>query len=159
MVAEVTLADALDGILEAVRERLQAAAVPGGRLEEVKDVVRGDRARPQPRMPALWIVPEPAVVPNDTTPGLAESWQLPLRLAALVKDDDPDEGARAAVRLAAEARSVALGGSSRRLGLPYVNDIVSTRFDAAVRRGGQNRNLHWADATVTVRFRIREATS
>jgi hypothetical protein len=80
---------------------------------------------------------------------------MPVRIAALVSNDDPEQGGRDCVRLAARARAQVLG--DRRLGLAYVNDVKSTRFEAAARTSERNRNLHWADATVTVRFRIRES--
>lgn len=151
----VFLEDAIEAILDAMVEILDDARTSGGELAEVVAVVRGDRTRPMPKMPALWLVPEPATN-SDTSPGLAESWSMPVRIAALVKSDDPAEAGRDCVKLAARARRLVLG--VRRLGLAYVNDVTSTAFDAAARHGDPNRNLFWADATVTVRFRIRETS-
>jgi hypothetical protein len=156
MPTQVTLADAVEAILEGLRQRLDDATAPAGRLAGIAAVVRGDRARPMPANPSLWIVPEPATA-DHTTHGLAEAWTLPITLAALVSNDDPEEGGKDCVRYAALARQEALRG--RDLGLAYVADIVSTRFDAAARSSERNRNLHWADATVTVRFKVWEASS
>ena len=144
----------LDEIVEIIRDASEESSPPSIDLSEVRTVVRGDRARPQPVMPAIWVVPEPAVA-DHTTHGLAEAWTMAVTIAALVSSDDPEQGARDAVRLAARARSSVL--RNRRLTLAYVQDIVSTRFDAAARTSERNRNLHWADATVTVRFKIWEA--
>jgi hypothetical protein len=150
----VDLAEAVEAILDAMIAAVDEAREPDGPLEDIRSVVRGDRARPQPAMPAVWVVPEPASC--DATTGaraaIAETWTMPVRIAALVSSDDPEAAGREVVRIAALARRAVLG--DRRLGLPYVNDVTSTRFDAAVRRAERNRNLHWADATVTVRFRI-----
>lgn len=153
MVTQVSLSTALEAILDAIVAALQAATVTGGTLEEVQAVVRGDRTRGLPARPSLWVVPDPAQ--NDhTTLGLGESWTLPVTIAALVSNDDPEQGARDAVRLAALARTEVL--RDRRLGLAYVLDVTSTAFDAAARTTEANRNLYWADATVTVRFKTLE---
>lgn len=151
----VYLEDAVENILDAMVDVLDDARTSDGDLSEVVAVVRGDRVRPLPKMPAIWLVPEPASV-EGTSPGLAENWSMPVRIAALVKSDDPAAAGLACVRLAAKARRLVLG--VRRLGLAYVNDVTSTAFDAAARHGTPNPNLFWADATVTVRFRIRETS-
>jgi hypothetical protein len=150
----VDLAESLDGILGAIATALDAAAVTDGSLAEVRQIVRGDRARPQPKMPALWVVPDEARS-DDTSLGLAEVWEMPVHLIALVKDDDPEAGKQLAIGIAARARTVVLRQRRLRppLTLGYVNDIVSTAFDPGANRGPQNRVLAWADATVTVRWR------
>lgn len=154
----IYLEDAIEAILDAIVGALDDAreesSPPSLDLSEIQTIVRGDRARPQPKMPALWVVPEPAVA-DHTTHGLAEAWTMPVTIAALVSSDDPEQGARDCVRLAARARTVVL--RARRLGLAYVQDTVSTRMDAAARSSERNRNLHWADATISVRFKIWEA--
>jgi hypothetical protein len=154
----VTLTESINGILDAMKAALVAEQGEGNELAKVKAVVRGPRARPQPDMPALWLVPEPARN-NQTTQGLAESWTMAVHVAALVKSADEEAGPKLAAELAAKGRAVILayqpegGVSPRRLGLPYVNDIVSTSFDPFGNRGPENRVLHWADAVITVRWR------
>lgn len=156
----VLLETAIEEILDAMVDTLEAAASsesspPTDDLSEIRTIVRGDRARPQPENPSLWLFPGIAVA-DHTTHGLAEAWTMPVTIAALVSSDDPEQGARDAVRLAARARSRVL--RSRRLGLAYVQDVVSTRFDPGARQSERNRNLRWVDAIVTVRFKVWEAS-
>lgn len=158
----VTLADAVEGVLDAIVAAITAETEPDLTLDGIRSVVRGDRARPMPMLPAVWVVPEPARTTSSATrsnraagsPAISEVWEMPVRIAALVASDDAEQGARDAVRYAALARKAAL--SARRLGLEYVNDVSSTTFDAADRRSATNRNLHTADATVSVTFWVRE---
>ncbi|HSW42699.1 MAG TPA: hypothetical protein VLM76_09345 [Patescibacteria group bacterium] len=154
----VRLDEAIEAILDAMVAVVRAAATtPGNPLASLRSVVRGDRARPMPDLPSLWIVPEPASNTHVATAGgrgIAETWAMPVRLAALVKSDDPPAAGRECVRLAARARSEVL--RDRQLGLPYVADVTSTAFDAAVRRNPDNSLLYWADATLTVRFTVLE---
>jgi len=153
----VRLAESVEAILDAMVTAISVQTDPGGTLEDLATVVRGDRARPMPKLPSLWVVPEPAT--NDqTTLGLAESWKMRVRLAALVKDDDPDAAGRTAVRLAADARAAVLGYTvagvnGRRLGLAYVNDVITATFDASSQRSPGNRTLVWSEAVVEVRWR------
>lgn len=148
------LAESIDAILDAMVAALEAEreSGSGGELDEVETIVRGERARPMPKLPALWVVPDPAK--NDqTTQGLAESWSMAIHLASLVKDDDQDAGRRLAVSIAARARAIVMRDRRLGAGLPYVNDIVSTSFDPFGERGPENRVLHWSDAVVTVTWR------
>ena len=161
MPVPILLEDAVEEILDAMVSVLEAAtesesSPPAVDLSEVATVVRGDRARPQPRNPSLWVFPGLAVA-DHTTHGLAEAWTMPVTLAALVSSDDPEQGARDCVRLAARARRCVL--RDRDLALAYVQDVVSTRLDPGARTSERNRNLHWADAIVTVRFKIWEASA
>lgn len=151
--SEVGLADAIERVCDAVVGAIDAGIRPKGELPDVAAVVRGDRSRPQPKMPCVWVVPDQATCDNTAT-GLREQWTLLVRIAALVVSDDPDKGGRDAVRFAAIARSLTL--RDRRLGLPFVNSVKSFRFDASPRVAERNRNLYWADATVQVTFQVRE---
>lgn len=151
----VTLSESIEAILDAMVAAIEAETDPSDTLEEVKEVVRGERARPQPKMPAVWVVPEPARN-TQTTQGLAEAWTMAVHIAALVKDDDQVRGQKLASQLAAKARAAVLApeaGGGRRLGLAYVNDIVSVSFDPFGNRGPENKILHWGDAVVQVRWR------
>jgi hypothetical protein len=79
---------------------------------------------------------------------------MPVGIAALVKDDDPEAGGRECARLAALARSAAI--RDRDFGLSYVIDTTSQRFDGSARSNERNRNLFWSDATVVVTFTVEE---
>jgi hypothetical protein len=147
------LAEAFDAIVAAIASALEDWATQGMPLSDVRSVVRGDRSRPMPALPAIWVVPEAATQEGGTF-GDPETWVMPVTLAALVKSDDPETGGRECARLAADARKAVL--SDRRLGLEYVVDTVSTTFDGAARSSERNRNLFWADATVRVRFGVEE---
>jgi hypothetical protein len=121
-------------------------------LDEVEEIVRGDRARPQPLTPAVFVYTEAAR--NDPTPrSLHETWTLPVILVAVVKDSDPESGYRKATELAAKARSIVLKGS--RIDLDYVQDIRSSRFEASAPwlKEGQ---LFYSLAVVDVIFTILE---
>ncbi|HXF71252.1 MAG TPA: hypothetical protein VNO79_01410 [Actinomycetota bacterium] len=141
------LDEAVLEILDRVRAELSSAP----ELAEVRAVVGGTRARPMPELPAIWVVPEPATQDAETY-GAEETWTLPLGLAALVRSDDPEQGARDAARLAALARRVAL----RALPMPWVTWVRSSRADLEARSTEANRTLYWADVTVEVRFSLEE---
>jgi hypothetical protein len=148
-----TLDQAVEDVLDAIADALDAAAAEtGGGLDEVLTVVRGDRSRPVPEMPALWVIPQAATY-EQADFGDAEQWTLDVTIAALVKSDDPAEGAATARRLAARARSVAL---TVRHSQEWLTDATSRTFDAAVRRSTQNRALFWTDATIRVTFTVTE---
>ena len=146
----VRLDEAVEAIVDAIVEAVTGEAVAGGDVDAVS-VVRGDRARPMPELPAVWVVPDQAVH-NGTTYGDEEQWDLGVALAGMVSADDPEEGGRAAARLAARARSAVL--VDRTLGLEYVIDVKSTLFDSSSRSSERNRNIHWADATIQVTFSV-----
>lgn len=148
------LHEALGEILDAVVETLKGANVKGGLLEEVETIVRGDRARPRPSLPGLFVYAD--VARNEHAHrALHETWALPVIIVATVKnDDDPEEGYREATALAARARSVAIT-KGRRLGLDFVQDVASTQFEASgpwMREG----SLFLSAATIEVRFTILE---
>lgn len=148
----IKLNDALDNILDAVVEKLNAANVFGGLLHGTECIVRGDRARPQPPAPALFVYTETARN-EHTHRAMHETWTLPVILVAVVKDDEPEEGYREATSLAARARSVAI--ENRRLDLEYVQDVSSSRFEASApwMREGQ---MFFSLAVIDVRFVVLE---
>lgn len=156
MPVQQRLDEAVEAVLDAVETALQAAVTPGGLLEGAAEVVRGDRARPRPDVPAVWIFAEMATI-SHTTSGLAELWTLPVVLAALiVETEDPPDGYREATRWAGRALEVVLReGTNRNLGLDFVEDVVSSRFEASSPRMRQ-KNIYWSDAVVDVRFRRLE---
>lgn len=126
----------------------------GGTLSDVVTVVRGDRARPMPVLPAVWIVPQPAQMDRMTYDD--ETWVMPISIAALVKGDDPADAGRDSQRITALARSAAL--SVKLLGIPGVSlvDIVSVSFDPTARSNERNRTLFWTEAVINVTFTVTE---
>jgi len=145
--------EAWDSIVDGIVKAVEAWMTEGLPLSEVQAVVRGDRSRGVPPLPAIWVYPEKANCESRTY-GDPETWVMPVTLAALVRSDDPDAGARACARLAAEARRAVL--VDRHLGLDCVVDIVSAAFDGAARSSERNRTLYWADAQIRVRFTVEE---
>jgi hypothetical protein len=147
----------VDEAVEAIMDRaktLLVTAADGGLIDGVK-IVRGDRSRPNAGVPAIWMVPDVATV-DHTTHGLAELWNFPIILGAIVKDTDPDAGYLAANNLAAKAQQVLLG-RKRRWELPFVEHVVAVRFDPTSPRTSNTKlSLFWADAVVNVRFRRLE---
>lgn len=159
MAKTVYLHEAIDEILDALKGQLEAATVTpvppaeAGLLADVATVVIGERSRPRPQMPALWVFGGVAVN-THVTAGLRETWELPVDLVAVVQGDDPEAAYRLATSVAARARTIAL--EDRRLDLAYVNDIVSTRFESSRQFNVDNRTIYSAAATVTVRFSVYE---
>lgn len=147
------LDEAFEAVVDAITNMLTAATTGVGLLSDVKAIIRGDRARPRPATPAVWVFAEAANPAHQPTT-IQESWTLPVVLAAIVKSEDPEEGYRLASSIAARARSVVL--ADRTLGLrQVVQDTRSGRFEP----GGpwhQEGNLYSAVAVVQVTFRIRE---
>lgn len=149
------LADAVALILDAVADAIEAEAVDGGDLEGAT-VIRGDRARPLPRMPALWVIAEPATATQEVYGG-EEGWTMPIRLVAMEKDDAAGTGGDTARTLAATARKVAM--RDRRLGFDWVIDTRSLTFDPWAPPPDGNRTLYRADARLNVLFSVEEDES
>lgn len=147
----------LDETLEAVIDGA-VAAVEEAALTGVKAVVRGDRARPMPALPAIWIVPQLARQTRDQYDD--ETWELPLSVAGLVKGDDPAEAGRESQRLTAQARKAVLDArASMRAAGAAVTDVTSVSFDPAARSAERNRTLFWTEAVVMVSFTVDDGES
>ena len=149
----MTLPEALEAINVQAHKLLVAAAVEGQLLQDVdpKAIIRGDRARPTPPTPSVWLVPDIATA-DHTTHGLAELWNYQLIIAALVKNDDPNEGFAEATDLAGKAVQVLLG-RRRTWTLGFVEHVTPVRFDpSSARNSDSKRSLFWADGVVNVRF-------
>ena len=143
------LDEAFDEIMTAILDKLEAEAVAGGRLEGIEEVVRGDRSRPRPNVPAIWVFAERANPdPNPRT--IAETWTLPISLTAIYKSDDPEEGQKESTRFSALARSVVI--EDRSLGLrEFVQDTRSGHFEPSGPH--HNRGSLWGSvAQVVVKF-------
>ena len=147
------LDEAYDAIVDAIVAKLELAKEPGGLLEGTESIVRGDRARPRPPTPALWVFAETAT-PEHSPTTIQERWQLPVVLAAIFKTDDPELGYKEASRMAARARSVIL--KDRTLGLrPVVQDTRTSRYEPSGPWHNEGQ-LYGAVAVLQVTFRIKE---
>lgn len=147
-----TLDQAVEDILTEIVESITAETDATGSLSEVVSVVRGDRARPMPALPAVWVVPQSAKFVQAEF-GEQEEWFMPVSIAALVKDDNPDTGGRLAQSITARARAAAL--NSRPAGVAVI-DVRSDTFDPTARSSEQNRTLFWTEATIRVTFTVDE---
>jgi hypothetical protein len=150
------LAESVEAITEALRDAVEAmVAAPGSPIADVKSVVRGDRARPMPDLPSVWIVPQLAQM-DQATYG-EETWSLPVSIAALVQGDTPETAGRDSQRIAAHARRAALHAREAAASNgAEVTDIVSESFDPTARNSERNRTLFWTEAVVRVTFTVNE---
>lgn len=144
--------EAYEGIINAYNDCLEAAKVEGALLEDVKTVIRGDRTRPTPKPPAIWIFPMTSL--NNQTMALSEDWTLPVQLIAVVKSNDPIKGYYESFKLASKARSVIL--KDRNLGLEYVRDTISNSFEATDEGTGNKSNLYAHYAILWTHFNVYE---
>jgi hypothetical protein len=150
----IALDAALMAIMDAHKTILKdAIAETDGGLESVRTLVMGDRARPRPDPPALWVMPMRARA-NHTSHGLAETWSLPVALIAVVLNDNPTTGHRDAMALAARGRKAIL--QYRNLGLGYVVDVVSTEFHPTREQADFANNAFAATSVHTVTFNVLE---
>jgi hypothetical protein len=142
----------LEGINEAVEQRLKEQTGDEGLLLGVRAIIFGERTRPMPELPAIWSFGGRATV-DHTTMGRGEQWLYPVILASLVKATDPVKGQSEASRLAALAMQCLLG-HNRKLGLSYVMDVVASDYQPSDSRNRDDKKqLYWSSATVNVRFR------
>jgi hypothetical protein len=149
----ILLDEALEGILDAIVAALKEATKEDGLLEGVQTIVRGDRARPNPDQPAIWVYAMPAD-PDHSQRSYAELFKMDVALLAIVKDSEPEDGYKAANKFAARARSVVL--KDRSLGKrKYVQDVRSGRYEPSGPTM-QKDTLFAALAFVQVHFLILE---
>lgn len=141
-----SLSDSVEDILDAIVLAVQESSIEG-----VKSVVRGDRSRPMPELPSVWVVPQPAQFAQAEYD--SETWTMPVTLAALVKGDDPVVAGKLSQRISADARAAALSSQSG-MNEADVTDIVSDTFDPTARSSERNRTLFWTEATVRVIFTV-----
>lgn len=151
---ELTVDQAVEQILNKAKELMVAATQAGQPLDGF-NVVRGDRARPNPGYDSIWIVPDVATI-DVTTHGLAEMWNFQIILGAIIKNDDPDAGYMEANLAVGKAQQVLLG-RKRRWDLAFVDHVKPVRFDpSSPRTSNSKRSLFWADAVIMVTFRRLE---
>jgi len=149
------LAESIEDIVDAILGTLEDARQGAGLLvdEALKQVVRGSVTRGVPTPPALWVVPRAAQFSQDEY-GL-ETWTMPVDIAAVVKSDDPDEGAAAANRLAALGLVIALTARPR-ITVADIIDIVSQSFDPTAHSNEANKTLLWTYATLRATFTVTQ---
>jgi len=143
------LATSVEGILDAIQAALEAGTAVDQPLEGLT-IVRGPSARPMPRMPAIWIVPDAATFAQASYG--TETWTMPVTLAALVKGTNPVDAARSSQVYAAKARAIALAARPDSETGVEVTDVNSQTFDPQAHSSDGNRSLFWTEATVVVTF-------
>lgn len=144
------LKDAINEILDAIVSKL-TTAIAENKLDAVS-IVRGDRDRPNPKMPSVWVFVEECV-PNHDRRTLYETWELIAILTPVLTSNIPEEGYVSATSIAAQARTAVIKG--RTLDRSYVQDVRSGRFEPSApwHREG---NKYSALAAVKVIFNILE---
>lgn len=143
--------EAYEEILYAYNKILTEATEQGGLLEGVKSIIRGDRSRPTPKAPAIWIFPQTSV--QNQTMSIKEDWDLPIQLIAIVKNTDPVLGYYESFKLASKARSVIL--QNRKLGLKFVSDTISKSF-SPTDAPNNRKNLYAHYSLLNTRFYVLE---
>lgn len=137
----------------AVIDAIEVAVVAAKEELGIEEVVRGDRARPRPPTPCVWIFSEPAMVDHSKTTN-RERWKVPVILAAIVKEEEPEDGYANASDLAAQVRSKVL--ADRTLGIrAVVQDVQSNRFEPSAPWHNEG-NLYASVAVVDVIFLVKE---
>ncbi len=147
------LHEALEEILDSVVDLIEAENGKNKDLGVKAQIVRGDRARPTPKPPAVWVRGMPAT-PDHTQRSYAEKWILPIILLAIVQNANPEAGSKDATELAARARSIVLGDRTLN-NRAYVQDVRSGRFEMSG-PATQRDDLFAATAMVDVIFVILE---
>lgn len=150
---DIRLDEAISQITTKIKDKITVETNEGGLLEEIESVRLGDRSKPSPEPPVVWIMPDTAHIFQETS--LVETWALPIVLSVVyLERDDPELGYKNANRLAALARSVVI--KDRRLGLPdFVQDVQSVAYipsKSELRDG----NLYGAGTIVNIHFRVTE---
>lgn len=146
----VTLAQAVDAILDEIVYRLDAQTESGGTMTDVTLVARGDRSEPRPDTPAVYATPQKMRVTDEST-SQVEWWEMPVEISAVVQCKTPVDGYAHATDLAARARAVLLSHTSSNLGLAYVRLVSSGTFDPS---GPWQRNADYYRATAQIRIRF-----
>lgn len=152
----VTLATAIDAILDGMIAELTAANVTGGTLADVVLIARGDRAEPRPDVPAVYVTPEKMRIADREgfRQNLTEWWEMPVTVSAVCQHVTPATGYTNASDLASRARNVLLTQNSSNFDLAYVKGVTSDTFDPA---GPWSRNADYyrASAGVVILFTVR----
>jgi len=145
----IKLEEALEGIMEGIVEAIRTSRT----LDHVKNIIYGDKSKPGPTPPTLWIRGLQAR-PNHSQRSYAEKWEFDVLIMAIVKNSDPEKSYKEANALAARARSAVL--RDRTLGKRrYVQDVRSGTFEPSG-PDMRNESLSAATAVIQVHFVILE---
>lgn len=135
-------------IMDAAEQLLRTAMLPGGALQDVTGLVRGDRALTgQVQPPLLWLME--GVDQIEPSGGSATVHNFEVVVAGLVVNNDPEAGRKAAANLAARAYEVLLAD---RTWNSTLHQAVPRRFEPAQRMDGAN-NAFWAAAIFSAQVR------
>lgn len=145
------LATTLETILSTVKQDLEVAVSSGLLSDEgIVKVVRGDRFRGSPvPTPSVWFRAQPAIPVRDQY-GF-ETWEMPIEVAGLVSNPDPEVGGSIALRIAAHAQRVALDIEAE-----DVFEVASDGIDPTTRANPDNKALAWVMASVRVKFSVND---
>lgn len=149
----ISQADAIEGVLDAVRDKLEQSA-SNGELREVSSIVDGDSLGYTPETPVIWIMSADASVDHDRS--LRETWTLPLVLVTIVQMNvEAAVHRRKAIRLTSIAQSLLV--EDRNLCLDYVQDVQKSSLAFRSQRGpDREHGLYAAAGTVNVILNILE---
>ncbi len=152
----IQLDAALEGIMDGIEALIKAEMDQEKETSTLKDIetlVRGNKSRPSPRAPAVWIRGLTAMADHSQR-SYAEKWTVSVLILAIVKNTDPEVSYKEATSLAARTRSAIL--KDRSLGQrKYVQDVKSKSFEMSGPDTG-NEALAIATATIEVSFVILE---
>jgi len=153
-VSLATAMEAIPGAIITILNTARTAPAEAPPLAEVEAVIRGDRSRGRKEIPVIWVLPERADA-TSTRVSMAEEWDLSVALVAIVKNADPETGNKKAIELASKARGLFLTKGNRTLGLNYVRDIKSGRFEPNSPYDGEG-NIFAALAELKIDFLTQE---
>lgn len=123
LVEDVRLDEALDLLLDNALARLIAQSEPGGLLEGVEFIERGDRTNRAPKYPAI-ILTTGIANPVETT-SLMVKYDVPLRVWSQVYSNKPEEGEPFARTWAAKGYHALLRDPS---GVPGISVLDGARL-------------------------------
>jgi len=149
---ESSLAEHAEQIITAALGLLEAQrAAPDGTIQDVKNIIRGDRTTTgKLPPPALWVFPGPDMI--QTAGGHSSIHNFEVIVAAVVQHQDPAEGHKEATNLAARAYDILLSDKTWN---NTVHTVIPVRFDPSYEKA-QSANLYWAAAVVNGVVRRRD---
>lgn len=150
----MNIAEAMERTMEEAVKVLIEESYPGGRLEGVRSIVRGDRHRGAPDLPAIYIFPTTAV-PSHTEASIAETWTLGLTVVPVLASDDPEQASLQATLLAARAGGSLISGAMLRSIRDFAQDVRSSMFEPSGPRPVE-KNLYGASYMIEVIVRTKE---
>lgn len=148
---ETPFSEHLESIIQALLNTLEAAKEPGLTLQDVVNIVRGDRVTTgKIRTPALWIFPGPDLI--EPAGGRTNDHKLEYIIVAITAGKDPEAGLRSANDLAARAYGVLI--ADRTLS-GTVHDLRPVRFEQSY-NGDWAAEIYTAAAVLNAVVRRRE---